>query len=114
MSDFIGSNLYYIVSPLDNELRIDLAGGNKKDGTAVAVWYAVAALIRTSQPFELTDSPCRNKSADKHNTQWHFVYAGIGKSKKEEYHILNRSSGTYLSAPGSLLRHASRTYFDKR
>jgi len=38
MSDFIGSNLYYIVSPLDNELRIDLAGGKKADGTAVAVW----------------------------------------------------------------------------
>ena len=37
MSDFIGSNMYYIVSPLDNELRIDLAGGPKADGTAVAV-----------------------------------------------------------------------------
>jgi hypothetical protein len=39
MSDFIGANLYYIVSPLDRELRIDLAAGKPDDGTAVAVWY---------------------------------------------------------------------------
>jgi hypothetical protein len=45
MSDFIGSNLYYIVSPLDNELRIDLAGGNKADGTAVVIWYAILPFI---------------------------------------------------------------------
>ena len=29
------------------------------------------------------------------NAQWHFVYAGVGKSGKDEYLILNVKSGTY-------------------
>lgn len=54
MSDFIGSNLYYIVSPLDNELPIDLAGGNKADGTAVAVWCAVLSIPSPTPTDRLT------------------------------------------------------------
>ena len=31
---------------------------------------------------------------------WHFVYAGVGQSGKEEYLILNRKAGTYLTTAG--------------
>ncbi|KAM0691504.1 hypothetical protein Q7P36_010275 [Cladosporium allicinum] len=61
MSDFIGADTYAIVSYRDPKYLLDLAGGNKADGTQ------------------------------------HFVYAGVGKSGKDEYLILNVASGTYLT-----------------
>lgn len=32
------------------------------------------------------------------SSHWAIVYLGIGSSKKEEFHILNRHNGTYLTA----------------
>jgi hypothetical protein len=31
---------------------------------------------------------------------WEFVYVGEGKSGKDEYHLINTHSGTYLTAKG--------------
>jgi hypothetical protein len=45
---------------------------------------------------------CRsNNKSDNPNAQWHFVSAGVGKSRKDEYLILNVASGTYLTGGGT-------------
>jgi hypothetical protein len=38
MSDFIGADLYCIVSYADPKFLVDLAGGSKSDGTKIQIW----------------------------------------------------------------------------
>jgi hypothetical protein len=42
-------------------------------------------------------STTRSTKDTEQSSHWAIVYLGIGKSNKEEYHILNRATGTYLS-----------------
>jgi hypothetical protein len=42
-------------------------------------------------------STTRTTKDTEQSSHWAIVYLGIGKSNKEEYHILNRATGTYLS-----------------
>lgn len=42
-------------------------------------------------------STIRSTKDTEQSSHWAIVYLGIGKSSKEEYHILNRATGTYLS-----------------
>jgi hypothetical protein len=44
-----------------------------------------------------TESPTRSTKNTEPSSHWAIVYLGIGKSNKEEYHILNRATGTYLT-----------------
>lgn len=56
------------------------------------------------------------RSTDKteQSSHWAIVYLGIGASNKEEYHILNRATGTYLSTTCKLLYHAEHNSSDSR
>ncbi|KAM0688807.1 hypothetical protein Q7P36_010882 [Cladosporium allicinum] len=76
MSNFIGPNTYLIESTKAAGLYLNLDGGNKADGTKV-----VSKSTKNTEP----------------SSHWAIVYLGIGKSNKEEYHILNRATGTYLT-----------------
>lgn len=101
MSDWIGPNMYHIVSALGDTLFVDLNGGSAKEDAKVEIWYLLP-LPRsyTNHKPELT-TYVRNF---KPNTvvsmgPWEFVYLGIGDNMKEEYHLINREAGTLLTAP---------------
>ncbi|PPJ51608.1 hypothetical protein CBER1_08957 [Cercospora berteroae] len=75
MSDWIGANTYRIESYVDRRAAVALSAGGKADGTKVVIW---------------NDDTAKNDHFD-------FVYAGVGQSGKDEYHIINRNSGTFLT-----------------
>ncbi|KAF1937192.1 hypothetical protein EJ02DRAFT_63455 [Clathrospora elynae] len=75
MSDWIGPNVYRIENYKDRNAAVSLASGNRADDTPVVIW---------------------NNDTNK-NDRWMFVHLGVGDSGKEEYHIINRKSGTYMS-----------------
>ncbi|CAK1362927.1 hypothetical protein CB0940_04926 [Cercospora beticola] len=75
MSDWIGANTYRIESYIDRRAAVALSGGDKADGTKVVMW----------------------NNDPRWNDRFEFVYAGVGQSGKDEYHIINRNSGTYMT-----------------
>ncbi|GIZ37363.1 hypothetical protein CKM354_000081300 [Cercospora kikuchii] len=75
MSDFVGAGTYLIAGAKFPNMFIDLNNGNKQDGTKLSAWD-------------------NSKSANAH---WQVGYANVGKTGKEEYLLLNRASGTYLT-----------------
>ncbi|PSN65755.1 hypothetical protein BS50DRAFT_677124 [Corynespora cassiicola Philippines] len=75
MSDWIGANVYRIENYKDRKAAVAFSGGDRKDGTPCLIW---------------------NNDPNK-NDRFMFVYLGIGSSGRDEYHIINRKSGTYMS-----------------
>ncbi|KAM0711916.1 hypothetical protein Q7P35_001286 [Cladosporium inversicolor] len=80
MSAFIGPNLYQILSALGTgSCKLKISGGKPANGTVVQTY-----------------------NYDSHvNGQFVIASVGLGKSGKEEYLNLNRTSHTYLMAPAA-------------
>ncbi|KAJ5954402.1 ricin B lectin domain-containing protein [Penicillium viridicatum] len=74
MSDFIGPNVYTVVTRLVDK-RLDLDGGKKEDGTRLQLF----------KPYDNTQ----------YGPNQRFVFAHVGN---DEYLIINDRSGTYLTA----------------
>ncbi|CAI7625247.1 unnamed protein product [Penicillium viridicatum] len=87
MSDFIGPNVYTVVTRLVDK-RLDLDGGKKEDGTKLQLLYTIPESRRPTNEHKPFD-----------NTQYgpnqRFVFAHVGD---DEYLIINDRSGTYLTA----------------
>jgi len=75
MSDWIGPNLYRITSYKDRKAAVTETANNKAENGGV--------VVRASE----------TNRAD----QWQFVHVGTGVSNKEEFLIINRFSGLYLT-----------------
>jgi hypothetical protein len=62
--------------------------------TTVLPCNTIDRMYRTANDIPSTTRSTKDTEQSSH---WAIVYLGIGKSNKEEYHILNRATGTYLS-----------------
>lgn len=98
MSHFIGPNMYLIESAIKDGLYLNLDGGNKADGTKVLTRYDPVGFIWWIFSVANTNCAARNTKDNDTSSHWAIVYLGIGTSGKEEYHILNRTTGTYLTS----------------
>jgi hypothetical protein len=96
MSDFVGAGFYRIESILDRDVRVALQGGYRADGTKVMTWFVCSA--RVSSALAVTEQASRKNDPNK-NDVFAFTFAGVGKSGKHEYHIINNNSGTFITYP---------------
>jgi hypothetical protein len=96
MSDFVGAGFYRIESILDRNARVALSGGGRTDGTRVVIWFVCSTSV--SSALAITEMFSRKNDPNK-NDVFAFTFAGVGKSGKHEYHIINNNSGTFLTYP---------------
>jgi hypothetical protein len=94
MSDWNGPALYRIETGIKRTSRVSLASGSSANGTKVHMWYVPCPKSHHS----IADTNSRNNDVN-NNDVFAITYAGIGKSGKHEYHIINNNSGTFLTYP---------------
>jgi hypothetical protein len=94
MSDWNGPALYRIETGIKRTSRVSFSGGSSANGTAVHRWSVlfVASLQINA------DIDCRNNDVN-NNDVFAITYAGVGKTGKHEYHIINNNSGTFMTYP---------------
>lgn len=104
MSDWHGPSTYVIASARDTKYHVTLHNGLKADDTKVITWYVVPCpffnLLQNA--WESTHAKYSRSNLTSKNNHWDFVFAGHGVSGKDEYLIVCRNSGTYLSSARKL------------
>jgi hypothetical protein len=94
MSDWIGPNVYRIECYRDRKLAVAT-----KDNKTVVLKYTNRC-FRERNTADLTSSRTNKKDLQDQQNQWTFAHVGPGVSGKEEYLIINRSSGLHLTMAG--------------